>query len=518
MAIVRIEGFDAHRTIVNSGLDVGGGSLQDTGLDWRGGTPVWYRYGAGYLGGQALSLHLSSQPYASGPGSGTTQARIGFWARGSGIPSLFRLCGLGREQDQFQVWFSGDTVQLRDTNNAIIATVSQDFSTDWRHYEFYVNSVNGRMELRIDKALTLAANATPNEMTLSAHLGNRAATSAVGNSYDHFYMTDGPPIGNEEILGVQVVATTDRNGSNDGFRGSVVIGGQRYVTAPRFPVVDSTASYANGWNWGNVTNLLFNEDPSTGSAWTVAGFTGIEQWGLCYEQRGTPGPTRVMSLHLAYLENNDGRPVVRRRFADGMTSFSGPWQKSHQEMTYAAILRPVPRWNEPAKAGSHWVTGNGSGCLMFGPPGDPSAPPSPTEPVLTTIGLTFAEEFRQDYKDWVRVNGTGFSFESYFISGYSVLGEGNRKFQDNYVTVNYENIPTGQAFIQGLWDYSESPDTGRWSNRQSLINKGGDYRHAHGRFKIRGHGKALSIKITNRGDNPFIINGWTALVSSNASV
>jgi hypothetical protein len=134
-------------------------------------------------------------------------------------------------------------------------------------------------------------------------------------------------------------------------------------------------------------------------------------------------------------------------------------------------------------------------------------------------GLTFGEEYREDYLDWVQVNGEGFDFTSYVITGYQVIAEGNRKFQNNYLTVNYENVTEGQAYVQGIWDWTASDTSGRWSMRQ-LIYRNNDVTNTHdtARVKIRGHGKSLQLKFESQTGKPFSINGWSMLITANSGV
>jgi len=148
----------------------------------------------------------------------------------------------------------------------------------------------------------------------------------------------------------------------------------------------------------------------------------------------------------------------------------------------------------------------------------PAVSSEPIDAVFQDVGVTFAEEFREDYTDWVRIDGSGVNFDSMFVSGYGVYGDGNRKVQSNYVTVNYEYVPTGGAYIQGLWDYTIDPDTGRWSMKQNVYKDDAGYKHGTRRLKIRGHGKTLQLRVSSRDGKPFKINGWTILVSSNTNV
>lgn len=135
---------------------------------------------------------------------------------------------------------------------------------------------------------------------------------------------------------------------------------------------------------------------------------------------------------------------------------------------------------------------------------------------LTYEGVTFAQEYREDYTDFYTVDNVGSDYLSYAVSGYGVYGDGNRKFQGNYITVNYEVLEDAQCYIQGLWDWTENDVNGRWSQPQYIyaLNDEG-YKHYKRRLKIRGAGNALQIRIESKSGKAFSINGWTLLTTGN---
>jgi hypothetical protein len=131
--------------------------------------------------------------------------------------------------------------------------------------------------------------------------------------------------------------------------------------------------------------------------------------------------------------------------------------------------------------------------------------------------VTFAEEFDDDYMDWTTFDAVGVEYDSYFITGYAVRGEGIRKFQENYVNVFSNNALDNSFTITGIWGYSNTDDSGRWSNPQTFTNAAGNYDIKPRRIKIRGHGLACQLKIENNSTNPFHLIGWTVWNTGNAS-
>jgi hypothetical protein len=134
---------------------------------------------------------------------------------------------------------------------------------------------------------------------------------------------------------------------------------------------------------------------------------------------------------------------------------------------------------------------------------------------LPEAGLTFAE-FNNDvnYLDWEGATG-GIDFESYFVTGYKLRGEGLRKFQSNYVRLFTRNVVPSVFDFNSRWDFSNSNLTGRWSQVQRVTMSDTTYDYATRRLKVRGHGLALAYKVTSVSQQPFNIIGWSGMESAN---
>lgn len=526
--LLYFEGFDAHSNPLFTGLDVG--SMNDAGHYWGGGTPTKYYYSDGYLSGRAQVPGANFLQFADGRFRGETATRLGFWSIASNASTVpFILAGIGRVLGTASIWLRVNadwSLSVVDDSFTVLANIGGVHwsNTEWRHYELYYTR-GGQVEIRVDGVLVSSfqkAPVPPNE-GLAPQLSHVSFANPSGQKYDHLYVTDGPPLDpNQDLYGVQVVAGVDRYTTNfGGMQGSLIIGGNRYLSKPVLPIISGAAPYAQGRNLCNILNFPFQKNPFTGEEWSKASFSQISQWGLCrYINPTFPQPgseIRITVAHLATLERADKGPIVRVHQASGATSFDGEWRKTDPDRTFSAHVRQVPR-PEIVPINDAPALYVKSGCLLFGLDTETDTPGPTPEPPMETIGITFAEEFREDYRDWARVDGTGTNFLSSFVSGYGVYGEGNRKFQSNYVTVNYENVPTGGAYIQGLWDYSIDPDTGRWSMKQNVYKDNDGHKHTMRRLKIRGHGKVLQLRVSSRDGRPFKINGWTILASSNTNV
>lgn len=124
--------------------------------------------------------------------------------------------------------------------------------------------------------------------------------------------------------------------------------------------------------------------------------------------------------------------------------------------------------------------------------------------------VTFALERDSGFVDWDTED-----YSSYFISGYSVHGEGNRKFQTNYINIYVDSTNSGEFYVSSVWDYSTSGTTGRWSTPQILTYLNPDYDFIDKRVKLRGHGKAVQVKVESSTAKDFKIIGWSLFESAN---
>lgn len=123
--------------------------------------------------------------------------------------------------------------------------------------------------------------------------------------------------------------------------------------------------------------------------------------------------------------------------------------------------------------------------------------------------FTFADEHDSSYVDFKSYDGVGFNYVSYFITGYKLRGQAIKKFQPQYIQMYSRTSGAASAYkIQGLWDYSNSRNSGRWSSIQMITNALSRFDTVFRRHKIRGRGFALQFKILSVDGMPFDIQGW----------
>lgn len=138
--------------------------------------------------------------------------------------------------------------------------------------------------------------------------------------------------------------------------------------------------------------------------------------------------------------------------------------------------------------------------------------------IAGTDKFTWAEcaNFRGNYLDWVTYDGLGVDYSSYFITGYKVHSEGQRRFQANYLYVFSNNDEETQYRFQSLWDFANDPESGRWSTTQIINHPLNFSDYIRRKIKVRGHGVAVQFKFSSLTGQPFDLVGWSTLESASA--
>lgn len=134
--------------------------------------------------------------------------------------------------------------------------------------------------------------------------------------------------------------------------------------------------------------------------------------------------------------------------------------------------------------------------------------------------FTFAEE--RDNVNWKDWNSTGspVDYTSFFVTGYRLHGDAQRKWQPGYVYVYSDNAQTTSYKIGGRWNYAISGNSGKFSTVQIVTNNvnPNNFSKLHRRHKIRGMGTVLQLNIASVSGKPFHIDGWSVWETQNASV
>lgn len=158
-----------------------------------------------------------------------------------------------------------------------------------------------------------------------------------------------------------------------------------------------------------------------------------------------------------------------------------------------------------------------NGIIYVNSPGGTDAP-TPTFKYIASQGdtITFAEEYDEDLVDWGQTANLDYS--SYFVTGYKLHGDAQRRFQLSYLyTYSRGDEPTS-FYIQGLWDYATTGNSGRWSTAQLINNWSPNFGVIVRRHKIRGQGLVLQLKVSSIAGQPFDVMGWSAYETQNTGV
>jgi hypothetical protein len=131
--------------------------------------------------------------------------------------------------------------------------------------------------------------------------------------------------------------------------------------------------------------------------------------------------------------------------------------------------------------------------------------------------ITFSEEYdNTNWTDFHSVNST--NYPSYFVTGYKLHGKALVKWQPTYLNFfSRADRPTAYK-IQGIWDYANDPNSGRYSTSQTITNGMSRFGMVYRRHKIRGRGLALQLKVTSVDGMPFDIMGWSSIESLNTGM
>lgn len=153
-----------------------------------------------------------------------------------------------------------------------------------------------------------------------------------------------------------------------------------------------------------------------------------------------------------------------------------------------------------------------------------------TYSVSSVDKLSYADVEGTTYKDWTdyatsvtSTAGDEEDFSSYFIAGYRVDGEGMRNFQANYFFLFMKKEANASAMVQGLYDFSDSSSSVKWSTAQQGYNSFSTTNQSHRSVRIkkmliRGHGRAVQIKVYSETGKPFSIIALGYYETANSGV
>jgi hypothetical protein len=122
--------------------------------------------------------------------------------------------------------------------------------------------------------------------------------------------------------------------------------------------------------------------------------------------------------------------------------------------------------------------------------------------------FTFGEMNKGTYQDWSDLIPT--NYVSTFTTGYRIRGELQRKANSMWLSVVSKSDADSSCNVGLMSDYTNTGDTGKWSNFQQAIRNDEDRDYVIRKLKMRGTGKVNQFKFTSEGNKPFNIIGWVA--------
>ncbi len=152
----------------------------------------------------------------------------------------------------------------------------------------------------------------------------------------------------------------------------------------------------------------------------------------------------------------------------------------------------------------------------------------------TNGGLVICEIRDSQYADFESFDDAviGTVYPSYFTTAYKVHADGDKSFNNHWITVFTEKTGSDPDYdscmMQGRWDWTTSSSEGRWSREQQVYTglspeaafyPGASFRNTyHRRLKLRGSGPALQLHFRSVGELPFTISGWSTQESATDTV
>lgn len=167
-------------------------------------------------------------------------------------------------------------------------------------------------------------------------------------------------------------------------------------------------------------------------------------------------------------------------------------------------------------------------------------------PTPTTYNLTLSNYGNLDFLDWESADNTGVDAPAYLVTGYELFADSQRRKYVPYITTHFKRtetgftdtgngnlVPIGESgcLIQAQWDFANSANSGKWGTQfqayrltRPYMPSGPadtfDYGHVMitTKSRLRGSGKALSLKFDTEAGKDLHIYGWALLAEGNEFV
>lgn len=152
------------------------------------------------------------------------------------------------------------------------------------------------------------------------------------------------------------------------------------------------------------------------------------------------------------------------------------------------------------------------------------------------VQFTFGGYNNDQFVDWYTQDDTGVDYQSYLITGYEIVGDSTLWKQAIYVTFHFRKTETGyvedangdfnalhpsSCLFRARWDFADSRASGKWGVQKQAYrhnrlltpaSAGEDFDNGFAvittRNKIRGRGRALSLRLDSEAGKDMVLLGW----------
>ena len=157
--------------------------------------------------------------------------------------------------------------------------------------------------------------------------------------------------------------------------------------------------------------------------------------------------------------------------------------------------------------------------------------------------ITIGRYSNTSFLDWYTENTAGVDYSSYVITGYDTFGDLMRKKYVPYLFMYFDRTEDGftdvggalmpdnpsGCLVQAQWDWADSINSGKWGTafqtyryKRNYIPTGTSDTFDYGKniivtkSKLRGNGKALSLRIESEAGKDCKLLGWAVLMEAPA--
>lgn len=164
----------------------------------------------------------------------------------------------------------------------------------------------------------------------------------------------------------------------------------------------------------------------------------------------------------------------------------------------------------------------------------------------SNYGITFSHHRDIEFLDWKTSDSTGVDSPAFLVTGFELFQDTQRKKQINYLTMHFKRTETGftdtgggmlepkgtsSCMVQARWDFADNNVSGKFGTKfqayrlnRFFLPTGPDDIFEYGqevistKNRLRGRGKAISLRIESEPKKDMILLGWAMAVEGQTRV